>query len=354
MRLVHVLSRLERRDASWSGVTPRRTLKTCASASRSGATTRVNQCERSLGCRCTPVEMDRAAGSLGMGDTAPSSAADEAPTDEVPDTSGSHADVPGAEAMKAPEDPREIPSGEEEVELTQDVCVRGVLSGGTPRPTALTNIGPFCCRYATAFCLANNATPGMYSFWPWENRDMLLVWFYLFFIAFTQIFVLVSLLVLHPPTVDSTTHYVNCHNPSSRVVQLLDQTALWDGWPGDTQTAEAGSCRAEGSCYARLSGTGLARCLALERAFSADVNGSLVHFRILEEETYFYQNIFGSDSYLIMLLQVVCCVWYVSVAQGRALLHARPPVALGAGIWRERACDATRAQRAVPLHIAAG
>ena len=39
--------------------------------------------------------------------------------------------------------------------------------------------------YATAFTLANNATPSLYSCAPWRNGNMALVWFYLFFIAFT-------------------------------------------------------------------------------------------------------------------------------------------------------------------------
>ena len=42
---------------------------------------------------------------------------------------------------------------------------------------------------ATAFALANNATPDMYSFSPFRNRAMWLVWFYLGFIAFSQLFV---------------------------------------------------------------------------------------------------------------------------------------------------------------------
>ena len=58
-------------------------------------------------------------------------------------------------------DPKDIPVGDEDVNLCKDV-------------------------YATAFTLANNATPGLYSFNPLVNRDMILVWFYLGFITFSQ------------------------------------------------------------------------------------------------------------------------------------------------------------------------
>ena len=51
--------------------------------------------------------------------------------------------------------------------------------------------------YATAFTLANNATPGLYSCNPLVNSSMWLLWFYLVFIALTQMFVLLSMLVLH-------------------------------------------------------------------------------------------------------------------------------------------------------------
>jgi hypothetical protein len=83
-------------------------------------------------------------------------------------------DVPTPDAMEAGTS-KEIPPGDEEVILCKDV-------------------------YATAFTLANNATPGLYSFNPFINRDMLLVWFYLGFITFSQVFVLLTLLVINPPT----------------------------------------------------------------------------------------------------------------------------------------------------------
>ena len=41
--------------------------------------------------------------------------------------------------------------------------------------------------YATVFTLANNATPGMYSVWPWRNKDMFLAWRYLGFTVFAQV-----------------------------------------------------------------------------------------------------------------------------------------------------------------------
>lgn len=147
---------------------------------------------------------------------------------------------------------------------------------------------------------------------------MLLVWFYLFFIAFTQVFVLVSLLVLHPPTVDSRIHFVDCANTTSEVTRLLTAAAqptslvsrLYDvviNRRGE-EACDAGTGRGQ-ACPAGLSEMALELCLGLDVAFPADLGGKTVVYRTLEEKTYFYENIFGSDSWLILLLQLVCCVW---------------------------------------------
>jgi len=106
--------------------------------------------------------------------------------------------VSGAvEPVTSAQDPTSNPRGDEDVELCRDV-------------------------YATAFVLANNATPSMYSFLPFLNRRMLMVWFYFLFIAFSQSFALYALVFIHPPSVDSETLYVNCARPSDAAKVLLD------------------------------------------------------------------------------------------------------------------------------------
>ena len=60
------------------------------------------------------------------------------------------------------EDGQVVPRGTEDCELCKDV-------------------------YATIFTLANNATPGMYSVWPWRNKAMGLAFGYLGFTVFAQV-----------------------------------------------------------------------------------------------------------------------------------------------------------------------
>lgn len=277
-------------------------------------------------------------------------------------------------------DPRPIPCGEEIVALQQDV-------------------------YATAFLLANNATPDMYSFWPWRNRDMWLCWFYLGFILFTQLFVLASLLFIHPPTVDETTHFVNCAAPSEDHIIALQRLAAptvservlngvssnlylaanhyfpkseslatvsswaWQYYASATElalasglsgyfgsssgspfqanvlpaaaatAAEAASNDDTTNIYSpsspdevlnsTLPPTLFELCQSLNHVLTADVNGVAVDYRALPETTYFYQNMFGSGSVLITILQLVCCVWvavqvyFADFTQVEALLAYR-------------------------------
>lgn len=208
-----------------------------------------------------------------------------------------------------------VPRGDEDVELCKDV-------------------------YATAFVLANNATPAMYSFAPWRNSDMYMVWFYLVFIAFSQSFVLVALMFINPPSVDSRRLFVNCNEPTAEAKGFLEEESgssdvvkniatvaaslipsVAPDWASDwasyfaglvTSLTEskitAGSATASVETYG-LSAAALARCLELEVAFPADVAGKPVQYRSLEHDTPFYENIFGVGDVRIYVLQVVCCVW---------------------------------------------
>ena len=102
--------------------------------------------------------------------------ADSAP----PSSAAASSNDKGAEA-----DEPELPRGTEIVDLALDV-------------------------YATAFTLANNATPGLYSSNPFRNPSMWMCWFYLLFIACSQTFVLASMLFITPTAVDSDIYYVDC------------------------------------------------------------------------------------------------------------------------------------------------
>ena len=207
----------------------------------------------------------------------------------------------------------EVPPGTEDVELAKDV-------------------------YATAFILANNATPGMYTFWPWKNRDMLLVWFYLIFIAFSQIFVLGSLLVIFPPVVDEQTFFMDCDHPSDIAIAALRNSdshslggharlALRDLFD-KVSSGEADAIEALSSLFGSndtaaaaevvpttgggLSASAMARCLSedvLFEAYSPDGTGLLMRYRQMSVETLFYENIFNAGAWDLYLLQTVCCVW---------------------------------------------
>jgi hypothetical protein len=69
--------------------------------------------------------------------------------------------------------------------------------------------------------LANNATPGLYSCAPWSNPSMWLVWFYLFFIAASQMYVLASMLIINPPVVDTRTWFVDCERGTPAAAMAL-------------------------------------------------------------------------------------------------------------------------------------
>ena len=152
-------------------------------------------------------------------------------------------------------DERSAPPGTEDVVLAKDV-------------------------YATAFTLLNNATPSLYSCSPFQNRAMWLSWFYLFFIAFSQTFVLVSMLLLTPPVVASRSVFIDCDDPASLIIAHGSESA---------------------SSPAPLSSDA---CRALEPALA--VGGKTL--RAYEIQSFYYTNMFTGDAQHIFL-QLVCCVW---------------------------------------------
>jgi hypothetical protein len=157
---------------------------------------------------------------------------------------------------------------------------------------------------------------------------MWLIWFYLLFIGLSQIFALVSLVIILPCAVAEQTHFVNCHNPSDAHLELLLGHGFGDGAEsgsgssgsvgtdrtGESRVGVEGSCSATGGCGAdngasdgaddgagdrsNVSNGGLLppyaleQCLGLEVVFEADVAGVPTKFRLFEEETLFYENIF--------------------------------------------------------------
>eukprot|EP00516_Mucochytrium_quahogii_P013684 CAMPEP_0203802416 /NCGR_PEP_ID=MMETSP0100_2-20121128/12069_1 /ASSEMBLY_ACC=CAM_ASM_000210 /TAXON_ID=96639 /ORGANISM=" , Strain NY0313808BC1" /LENGTH=770 /DNA_ID=CAMNT_0050709625 /DNA_START=95 /DNA_END=2407 /DNA_ORIENTATION=+ len=175
-----------------------------------------------------------------------------------------------------------IPTGSVEFELKEDV-------------------------YATAFVLARNATPDMYSFSPFQNPQMRLIWAYLIFIIFTQAFALLCLVIISPTTISSDVSIVNCANPSPEAFEYfvgVPPVVTCEG----AQTGSEDTCASTTSNVPVLPTDALLRCLKLPVVFEADLNGVPNTFRQLERETYFYENVF-QNSFSITMLQLVCGCW---------------------------------------------
>ena len=207
-----------------------------------------------------------------------------------------------------------VPAGEVDVELSKDV-------------------------YATAFVLANNATEGMYHFSPYKNRQMVLLWRYLAFLVASQAFVLLCLVVIYPPVVDTASWFVDCDRPTADSLVALERALRRQGGVSPLDDATCASPNDEnGEAALRLTPATQAYCEGLDVAFefptstSPNVTASMVRMRKLEFDSYFYQNVFASlrDGYPVLaLLQAVCCVWvtvqvyFVDFQAVRALLEFR-------------------------------
>ncbi|CAK9001447.1 Uncharacterized protein SCF082_LOCUS6929 [Durusdinium trenchii] len=140
--------------------------------------------------------------------------------------------------------------------------------------------------YATFYLLARNATPDMYSISPFKNPDVRIAWLYLLFIAGSQIFVILAITVLYPPSVQSTTTWVNCGNLTA--VEALHRTGA-------------------------LASASTADCIeAATPAFEVDLRGETVMMYTLEQSTEFYHQVLATGNLTIFVLRFVCCTWVFS------------------------------------------
>ena len=178
--------------------------------------------------------------------------------------------------------------------------------------------------YATAFVLASNATEAMYSFNPWHNRQMRLLWAYLSFIVCSQAFVLACLVLLLPAVVDTRTFLIDCDArtpPAAAALAALEATAAANS---DAEQCNATTSvfeddnDAHGMALPVISPAAMSACHALDVELEVPLaDGSKASYRRLEVPIYFYRNVFraaidGADSTrgaLLALLQLVCCVW---------------------------------------------
>jgi len=152
--------------------------------------------------------------------------------------------------------------------------------------------GPFedfeipCDVYTTAYLVARNATPDMYSIWPWRNPQVRPVWRYLFFIIGSQLFIISMLTCIYPPCTNTETWHVDCSNTTS-LAMLATRGVIDRPLPED--------CTDVG-----------------DFAFEADVRGITVSYYKLERSTPFYENILAEGSTTIYLLRLICCIWQFS------------------------------------------
>lgn len=140
--------------------------------------------------------------------------------------------------------------------------------------------------YVTAYLLAKNATDTMYSFAPWKNRQVWLVWFYLIFIVFSQTFAIYAIVWKYPPVVSNGIHFVDCENSTSPTYEELLNRHVFE-----TQQ----------------------ECLEVgDVAFDTEIQGRSVQYRRVETETLYYENIFSFQNWGTTLLQIVSCAWVVT------------------------------------------
>eukprot|EP00929_Paragymnodinium_shiwhaense_P038154 TRINITY_DN20212_c0_g1_i1.p1 TRINITY_DN20212_c0_g1~~TRINITY_DN20212_c0_g1_i1.p1 ORF type:complete len:501 (+),score=94.26 TRINITY_DN20212_c0_g1_i1:146-1648(+) len=157
--------------------------------------------------------------------------------------------------------------------------------------------------YSTAYLLARNATPTMYSIWPWQNPDVRIVWAYLLFIVFSQLFVVLAITLWYPAAVGSEVEFVNCANATA-VSQLHAQ--------GFLSSAEIANCLRE-----------------TQFSFQADLEGVLQEFRRVERKTFFYDSVLMGGDAVVFMIRMICCTWVLSQAyfehfeRVRCLFHYR-------------------------------
>eukprot|EP00405_Crypthecodinium_cohnii_P018395 CAMPEP_0206455544 /NCGR_PEP_ID=MMETSP0324_2-20121206/21816_1 /ASSEMBLY_ACC=CAM_ASM_000836 /TAXON_ID=2866 /ORGANISM="Crypthecodinium cohnii, Strain Seligo" /LENGTH=488 /DNA_ID=CAMNT_0053926269 /DNA_START=38 /DNA_END=1501 /DNA_ORIENTATION=+ len=137
--------------------------------------------------------------------------------------------------------------------------------------------------YTTAYLVARNATPDMYSFSPFVNPQVRIVWKYLFFILGSQLTIILALTWWYPPTVMESSWLVDCSNA----------TAL-------EPLVEAGA----------LLSTSAEECLeAGELSFEADVRGRTISYHRIEHSVPFFDAILLEGKPMVYVLRLICCAW---------------------------------------------
>ena len=140
--------------------------------------------------------------------------------------------------------------------------------------------------YTTAFLLAKNATPGMYSFNPFKNPEIRLVWLVLFFIVGSTVFALLTITCLYPPTVADGSLLVNCADSAAdpptasyrRFLTLVEEQSAGNPVP---------PCE----------------------AFPVEMEACGSVLRRVDFHRYFYQNVFSCGEPAVCILQTICCTW---------------------------------------------
>lgn len=143
--------------------------------------------------------------------------------------------------------------------------------------------------YATAYIIARNATEDMYSISPFRNPQVRVVWAYLGFIVFSQLYVIVAISALYPPAGSSKTLHIDCENVT-KLASLQAQGLI--RFPADAE-----SCREEGTF-----------------AFEADVRGVTAAYYQLEVSKPFYETVLIEKGSQICLLRLICSLWVYSQA----------------------------------------
>lgn len=143
--------------------------------------------------------------------------------------------------------------------------------------------------YSTAYLVARNASPEMYSFSPFSNPQVRIVWAYLMFIVTSQLFVILAITVLFPPTVNNASTFVDCANVTS-FEELHKRGYLLDARSADDCREAAGG----------------------EVSFKADLYGAARDFYKIDRGTPFYNAVLTDGNACIYLLRLICCAWVFS------------------------------------------
>jgi len=140
--------------------------------------------------------------------------------------------------------------------------------------------------YSTAYLIARNATPDLYSISPWKNSQVRIVWLTFLSIVLSQCFVIVAITLLYPPTVGGDTDYVNC-DLQADLERLFRLDVI--------KSIDADECKEVGFF-----------------AFVADVRGKEATYYKIEASSPFYDQILIDGDWIVIGLRFICCTWVFS------------------------------------------